>query len=73
MTVQGDTREPMLEHYHPYIGDTTAIAITVGTIMDWLPSLAALLSIIWLALRIWADPQVQCWFRKRRCDDVDKS
>lgn len=65
---------PIFEHYRAnpgyLFGDGTSLTITLGSIMDVLPSIAALLSIIWLTLRIWQDPQVQCWIRKRRCEDV---
>jgi hypothetical protein len=35
------------------IGDAISIATVIGTIVDWLPAGAALLSIIWTAIRIW--------------------
>jgi|1_EtaG_2_1085319.scaffolds.fasta_scaffold134717_3 hypothetical protein len=33
--------------------DVAAVAGGVGSWLSWLPDIAALLSIIWLALRIW--------------------
>lgn len=76
MSINGDIYRHFMEHYRANpsaaFGDGGSFLITLGTVMDILPSLAALLSIIWLCLRIWADPQVQCWVRKRRCEDVDK-
>lgn len=65
---------PLWEHYRAnpgfLFGDGTAFSIAAGSFMDYLPSLAALMSIIWIGLRIWADPQVQCWVRKRHCDEL---
>jgi glycerol-3-phosphate acyltransferase PlsY len=41
------------------IVDGLAIATTLGTLMEILPSISALLSIIWLAIRIWETETVQ--------------
>jgi len=35
------------------IFDLSALGITLGTIADILPSIAALLSIVWMSIRLW--------------------
>ena len=61
-------------------GDGTAYTIAIGSIADMLPPIAALLSIIWLSLRIYDDPLVKrlaahlCRKLKRsNCEDPDAS
>jgi len=49
--------------------DTVAVATTVGTLAGFLPALAALLTIIWTALRIWEMDTIQDLFTKRRKRD----
>ena len=34
-------------------GDLASVAIVVATIAEWLPAVAALLTIVWTAIRIW--------------------
>jgi hypothetical protein len=41
------------------IGDTISLATVVGTLADVLPSLAALISIVWGLIRIWETDTVQ--------------
>ena len=40
-------------------GDVVAASVTVATILEWLPALAALFTIIWTAIRIWETATVQ--------------
>lgn len=44
--------------------DALSVATVLGTLADVLPSLAALLSIIWTALRIAETKTVRGWFGK---------
>jgi chromate transport protein ChrA len=39
--------------------DSLAVGGTVATLAGWLPSIASLFTIIWLALRIWESDTVQ--------------
>lgn len=48
-----------------YVGDVTAITVTLGTLTDFLPALAALFTIVWTGLRIYETPTVQKWLRKK--------
>ena len=38
--------------------------------MGWLPAVAAVFSIVWLALQIWSDKTVQDWLKRRRQNKV---
>ncbi len=38
-------------------GDGGAVAVAVATFMSWLPDIAALLSVVWLGLRIYESIQ----------------
>ena len=44
--------------------DVGALGITIATFFEMLPNIAALLSVIWLVLRIWADPTFQSLLEK---------
>jgi hypothetical protein len=44
--------------------DGISVATVMGTLMSWLPSIAALFTIIWTAIRIYETKTVQGWFRK---------
>ena len=39
--------------------DFASVAIVVATIADWLPAVAAVLTIVWTAIRIWETRTVQ--------------
>lgn len=40
-------------------GDVVSVGIVVGTLANWLPSLAALFTVIWTAIRIYETRTVQ--------------
>lgn len=42
-------------------GDFVSISVVLGTLASVLPSMAALLSIVWSAIRIWETRTVQRW------------
>jgi hypothetical protein len=41
--------------------DAGAVGMALGTFFGWLPNIAALLSVIWLLLRIWEMDTVKRW------------
>ena len=47
-----------------HIIDALSLATVVGTLMDALPSVAALFSIIWTAIRIYETDTVQALFKE---------
>ena len=48
--------------------DAVAMTTTISTLLGWMPVVAAALSIIWTALRIWETKTIQGLFNKRRVD-----
>jgi hypothetical protein len=47
------------------VADVAAVATTVGTLAQVLPSLAALFTIIWTGFRIYETDTVQGWLGKK--------
>lgn len=48
-----------------YVIDTLSVATVLGTIMSWLPAVAAVFTIIWTLIRIYETKTVQGWLGKR--------
>ena len=48
------------------VGDVASFGIVVGALMNWLPALAALLTVVWTALRIYETRTVQNLIHRRR-------
>jgi len=46
-------------------GDVVSLSVVVGTLANWLPAIAALISIIWGAIRIYETDTVQRMLRKK--------
>ena len=49
-----------------HAGDIAAVSITIGTIVSFLPALAAIFTIIWTGIRIYETRTVQRFLRKRK-------
>jgi hypothetical protein len=47
-----------------YMIDALSIATVLGTIMNWLPAVAAVFTIIWTTIRIYETKTVQGWLGK---------
>jgi hypothetical protein len=65
-------RQNPLDHLNEtvkHLVDTASIATVVGTLTHMLPSIAALFSIVWSAIRIYETKTVQSLFKK---DDDDE-
>jgi len=54
------------------VADAAAVVTTVGTIMEFLPALASIFTIIWLGIRIWESPTVQGLVGKVRKKDASE-
>ena len=52
------------------VADAAAVVTTVGTMMEFLPALASIFTIIWLGIRIWESPTVQGLIGKVRKKDA---
>jgi len=53
-----------------HIVDALSIMTVLGTLMDYLPAVAALLSIVWSLIRIYESKTVQGWLGNK--DAVNK-
>lgn len=49
-----------------HVGDAVSIGTVIATLAGWLPYVAALMSIIWTAIRIFETKTVQGLMRKRK-------
>jgi hypothetical protein len=49
-----------------HVGDAISILTVVGTLAELLPAIAAILTIVWTAIRIWETDTVQCMFRRNK-------
>lgn len=47
-----------------HAGDAAAVTVTLGTVVNFLPALAALFTIIWTGIRIYETKTVQRWLRQ---------
>jgi len=48
-----------------YMIDALSLVTVLGTIMNWLPAVAAVFTIIWTTIRIYETKTVQGWLGKR--------
>lgn len=48
--------------------DLSAAGVTLGTVIDALPSISAVLVVIWLTLRIWESDTVRSWTNREKPD-----
>ena len=46
--------------------DALSLVTVIGTLVEILPSVAALFTIVWTGIRIWETDTVQRWFRRER-------
>lgn len=51
--------------------DALSIVTVVGTLVDMLPSIAAVFTIVWTAIRIWETDTVQSWFGRGSNDGAE--
>lgn len=49
-----------------HVVDGLSVMTVIGALVNILPSIAALFTIIWTALRIYESPTVQGWLARRR-------
>jgi hypothetical protein len=51
-----------------HILDWTSVGAAVGTLLKLLPDVASILTVVWLALRIWESETVKEWRGKKDGD-----
>jgi len=52
--------------------DATSIFTAIGTLLSWLPQIAALITIIWTGIRIYETKTVQAWLWRRKVKQKEK-
>jgi hypothetical protein len=53
-----------IDEHTKHLIDGVSVATVMGTLMSWLPAIAALFTIIWTAIRIYETKTVQSWLKK---------
>jgi hypothetical protein len=53
-----------VDEHTKHLIDGVSVATVMGTLMSWLPAIAALFTIIWTAIRIYETKTVQGWLKK---------
>lgn len=53
-----------IDEHTKHLIDGVSVATVMGTLMSWLPAIAALFTIIWTAIRIYETKTVQGWLKK---------
>lgn len=61
----------MLDHHEAtkHAVDAVSVLTVLGTLMEALPAVAALFTIIWTSIRIWETKTVQGWVSKIKGDN----
>ena len=54
------------------IGDALSIITVVGTLANLLPAIAAILTIVWTAIRIWETDTIQMIFGRKKDETKTK-
>jgi len=49
-----------------HVIDAASIFTAVGSVLHWLPEVAALFTIIWTGIRIYETKTVQAWVKRRK-------
>ena len=52
--------------------DWTSIGVVLGTLMNFLPAVAALASLIWTCIRIYETKTVQEWLKARKAKNAKR-
>ena len=58
-----------LDEASKHIIDVLSLVTVIGTLVDMLPSIAALFTIVWTAIRIYETKTVQGWIGKNNAID----
>lgn len=62
-----DSTSETLKH----VVDAASVATVIGTLVDMLPSIAAVFTIVWTAIRIYETDTVQGWFGAKDREDAE--
>jgi hypothetical protein len=53
-----------IDEHTKHLIDGVSVATVMGTLMSWLPAIAALFTIIWTVIRIYETKTVQGWLKR---------
>jgi hypothetical protein len=53
-----------MDQHTKNVVDIASTVTVVGTVMNWLPAIAALWTIVWTTIRIYETKTVQDWLKK---------
>ena len=53
-----------IDDHTKHLIDGVSVATVMGTLMSWLPAIAALFTIIWTVIRIYETKTIQGWLKK---------
>jgi hypothetical protein len=53
-----------IDEHTKHLIDGVSVATVMGTLMSWLPAIAALFTIIWTIIRIYETKTIQGWLKK---------
>ena len=53
-----------IDEHTKHLLDGVSVATVMGTLMSWLPAIAALFTIIWTIIRIYETKTIQGWLKK---------
>jgi len=54
-----------MNEYLAKLGDVLSVGVLIGYFVSALPIIATLLTVIWTALRIYQEPIVQRWLKRK--------
>ena len=55
-----------------HVIDLLSVATVLGTLVEMLPSIAAVFTIVWTAIRIWETDTVRGWTGRRKGSDTER-
>ena len=53
------------------VGDAISIITVVSTLAELLPAMAAILTIVWTAIRIWETDTIQYIFKRKKTNETE--
>jgi hypothetical protein len=55
-----------------HVVDALSVFTVLGTLVEMLPSIAAVFTIVWTSIRIWETETVRSWTGRSKSDAVDE-
>ena len=55
-----------------HVVDALSVATVLGTLVEMLPSIAAVFTIVWTSIRIWETETVRNWTGRSKSNAVDE-